>query len=181
MGLKKFKDVLLLNSSFEPIRILSWERAMVLWFCDKVDILEFHNLHIKTAKNLLQLPSVLKLKKYIYPKHLRKVRFCRENIYLRDEYSCQYCGVKLSFKELTLDHVIPLSNNGPRNWSNLVSCCRGCNQKKANKTLHEAGMKLRSEPKTPRWLPNFEMDPNQNEFPEIWLEYFESNKKSKAG
>lgn len=128
-----------------------------------------------------QLPSVLKLKTYINPQHLRSVRFSRENIYLRDNYTCQYCGKKLKENELTLDHVVPISKSGPKNWQNLVSCCRNCNQRKADRTPNSAGMRLLNEPKIPHWLPSLELDPRFNNFPDNWLCYFQFKAKMKTG
>jgi 5-methylcytosine-specific restriction endonuclease McrA len=168
-----FKKVLLLNASYEPIKVISWERAMVLWFCEKVEILEYHNLFVRSARSRFQLPSVLKLKTYVYPNHLRHVRFSRENIYLRDNYTRQYCGKKFTPNELTLDHVVPVSKLGPKNWQNLVSACRRCNQIKADRTPQAAGMKLLKEPLTPKWLPSLELDPQFNSFPDSWLNYFQ--------
>lgn len=181
MGFPSFQNVLLLNASYEPIRVLSWDRAMVLWICEKAEILEYHNQFVRSAMARFQLPSVLKLKSYIYPKHLRHVRFSRENIYLRDNYTCQYCAKKVSPKELTLDHVIPVSKSGPRSWHNLVSCCRKCNQKKADRTPSAAGMRLLREPQVPNWLPCLELDPEYNKFPDNWLGYLQLKTNLKTG
>jgi 5-methylcytosine-specific restriction endonuclease McrA len=163
---------LLLNTSYEPIMVLSWERAIVLWVCQKVEIIEYHNLFVRSAMAQFQLPSVLKLKSYVFPRHLRQVRFSRENIYLRDDYTCQYCGEQFTNRELTLDHVIPASKSGPKSWLNVVTACRDCNQRKADKPLNIVGMRLLKEPIAPQWLPNQELDPSRNIFPDNWLYYF---------
>lgn len=167
-----FRSALLLNASYEPIMVLSWERAIVLWFCEKVDVVEFHNQFVRSAMSQFQLPSVLKLKSYVNPKHLRHVKFSRENIYLRDNYTCQYCGEQFTSHKLTLDHVIPVSKSGPKSWLNLVTACRDCNQKKADKPPHTIGMRLIKEPAIPKWLPNQDLDPVRNQFPDNWLSYF---------
>jgi 5-methylcytosine-specific restriction endonuclease McrA len=109
----------------------------------------------------------------VRPRSTGAVRFCRENVYIRDNYTCQYCGDKLSAKHLTLDHVIPASKNGKKNWTNVVSACRTCNQRKANRTPQTANMPLLSEPKMPSWLPirELEIQMEMEQAPESWLEY----------
>ena len=73
----------------------------------------------------------------------------RAKIFERDNYTCQYCGKHLEKDELTLDHVFPKSRMGPDIWENLVTCCKECNQKKANRTPKEAHMKLLKRPVRP--------------------------------
>lgn len=165
---------LLLNATYEPIKIVSWQKAVVLWFQDKVEIIEFSTIHVFSSCKSFQLPSILRLKSYVHKNHMHHIRFSRENVYLRDNYTCQYCGKFCSHKELTLDHVIPVSKNGPKSWTNVVSACRTCNQRKANKTPQNAGMPLLSEPKAPSWLPSPELDPLRNRFPEEWLSYLKT-------
>lgn len=165
---------LLLNSSYEPMRIVSWQKALIMWFQDKVDILEYHHsVFARSARTSFQLPSVLRLKTYVRPRSTGAVRFCRENVYIRDNYTCQYCGDRISPKYLTLDHVIPASKNGKKTWTNVVSACRSCNQKKANRTPVSANMPLLSEPKMPSWLPTRELEIQieKEEAPPSWLEY----------
>jgi 5-methylcytosine-specific restriction endonuclease McrA len=97
---------LLLNSSYEPMKVISWQRALILWFQDKVEILEYHNVFARSVRSSFQLPSVIRLKNYVRPRNIGAVRFCRENVYIRDNFTCQYCGDK---NELTFDHLIPRS------------------------------------------------------------------------
>ncbi len=165
---------LLLNSSYEPMKVVGWQKALVLWFQDKVEILEFHCTYARSARSSFQIPSVIRLKKFIRPRFIGQVRFCRENVYLRDDYTCQYCGHKLPGRELTLDHVVPVSKSGPKTWTNVVSACRACNQKKANRTPHTAKMPLIKEPKAPSWLPSIEFDINRNSFPDNWINYIKA-------
>lgn len=164
---------LLLNSSYEPMRIVSWQKALVLWFQDKVEVLEYHSVFARSTKSSFKLPSVLRLKTYVRPRGTGAVRFCRENVYIRDNFTCQYCGKFLTAKNLTLDHVVPASKNGKKIWTNVVSACRGCNQKKANRTPLTANMPLLSEPKVPSWLParELEMQIELEKAPASWLEY----------
>lgn len=171
---------LVLNASYEPLRIISWQKAMTLWFQEKVDVLEYHSAFARTVQNSFKLPSVLKLKSYVRPKKLDGVRFCRENIYIRDNYTCQYCAVKFTFKELTIDHVLPASQGGQKIWTNVVTACRCCNQTKANRTPEKAKMPLLKVPRAPSWLPVFETTlsgAREDKSPSVWKDYlrFKSN------
>lgn len=160
---------LILNSSYEPLRIVSWQKAIVLFFQGKVDVVEQHQIFARSVRSSYPLPSVLKLKTYVRPRSSSAIRFCRENVYIRDNYTCQYCGDKHTTKNLTLDHVVPASHSGKKNWTNVVSACRDCNQRKANRTPKQALMPLLSEPKAPQWLPITSFD-LQN-LPAQWAQY----------
>jgi 5-methylcytosine-specific restriction endonuclease McrA len=72
---------------------------------------------------------------------------------------------------LTLDHVVPISRNGKKDWNNIVTACRPCNQKKGNKTPHAAKMPLLSEPKPPGWLPSIDYELNPQLVPSNWHPY----------
>ncbi len=162
---------LLLNSSYEPMRIVSWQKALVLWFQGKVEVLEYHPAFARSVRSSFQLPSVLRLKEYVRPRITGAVRFCRENVYIRDNFTCQYCGKSLPGRLLTLDHVVPASLKGQKNWTNVVSACRHCNQRKANRTPKTANMPLLSEPKSPSWLPTLELEIKNENVPPNWNQY----------
>lgn len=95
-------------------------------------------------------PAVIVLKNYIR-KNFMSYTCNRKNVVWRDQNTCQYCGNKFSFQDLTMDHVIPKSRGGDRNWTNIVSCCKKCNSKKSNRTPEEAKMPLIRKPIIPRW------------------------------
>ncbi|MFP5519583.1 MAG: HNH endonuclease [Bdellovibrionia bacterium] len=164
---------LLLNSSYEPMRVVSWQKALILWIQEKVEILEYHPVFAKSVRSSFQLPSVLRLREYVRPRNLNgPVRFCRENVYIRDNYTCQYCGHQYPLKQLTLDHVLPASQNGAKSWTNIVTACRGCNQKKANRTPQKANMTLLSEPRAPNWLPTLDLEIRASgQVPPGWDQY----------
>jgi len=165
--------VLLLNSSYEPMMVLSWQKALVLWFQDKVEIVQHHQVFARSSRRSFQLPSVVRLKKYVRPRRFSHVRFCRENVYLRDQHTCQYCAQKLSHRQATLDHVVPISKKGPTSWTNVVTACRACNQKKANRTPSGAKMPLMKEPVVPTWLPSIEFTTESQDWPGDWIQYLE--------
>lgn len=80
------------------------------------------------------------------------VKLTRRNIFERDHYTCQYCGKTFSKKhvELNIEHVIPKSKGGKNSWSNLVTACVKCNQRKGDKTPKQAGMELIQKPVKPK-------------------------------
>lgn len=148
---------------------------MILWFQEKVDILESHEMMIRSVSSYFRAPAVLKLRRYIQPKRYRRVRLSRENIFLRDEYKCQYCGDEFTYRELTLDHVMPVSRGGPKSWKNLVAACHKCNHKKGNRTPREANMKLLKKPVPLRWTPSFDVKARIKGGDELWSPYMEAH------
>lgn len=162
---------LMLNSSYEPMRIVNWQKALILWLQDKVEVLEFHSVFARSVRSNFQLPSIVRLRSFVRPRNSNVVRFCRENVYIRDNFSCQYCGHKFNPKSLTLDHVVPASKAGQKTWSNVVTACRDCNQRKANRTPAGANMPLLKEPKAPQWLPVMEYELRVDRIPASWLQY----------
>ena len=162
---------LLLNSSYEPMKVISWQKAILLWFQGKVEVVEFHNIFARSIRHSFQVPSVMRLKTYVRPRSYGAVRFCRENVYIRDNFTCQYCGDKFSAKHLTLDHVIPASKAGPKSWTNVVAACRECNQRKADRTPESARMPLLKPPSVPTWLPMPELHEKTHAVPMTWLQY----------
>jgi len=168
---KSLAGALILNSGYEPVRIVSWKKAIVLWFQEKVDVLEFHNEKVHSPADSFALPSVIRLKQYIRPYFTLKVRLSRQNIFIRDRHSCQYCGLVVAEKKLTIDHVIPLSRGGQHSWSNVVAACSPCNNKKGSMLLEHTNMKLRKPPKRPRWLPHKEFNLKDDKLPMSWRSY----------
>ncbi len=165
--------VLLLNSSYVPMQVVGWQKALILWFQGKVEILEYHPFFARSMRSSFQVPSVLRLKVFVRHRGFGTVRFNRENVYIRDNFTCQYCGHKFQMKKLTLDHVIPVSKMGPKCWTNVVTACRDCNQKKAHHTPQHVGMRLLSEPKAPNWLPASELITDRSKIPDNWSPYLQ--------
>lgn len=170
------EQVLLLNFNKEPLQLTTWRRALVLLLKGKAECLE----KIDDIENFIKvdntlIPKVIRLK-YEMAIPDKGLPFSRENILKRDEYTCQYCGKKLSGKELTLDHVYPKSRLGPDTWENIVACCKECNQYKANRTPKEAGMKLLRRPSRPTDSKMFELTKSSNENIQHWLKYYKNNK-----
>src|SRR5450631_4394422 len=132
-------QTLLLNQGFEPIKVISWQRAITLLFLGKVEVLEEYDRDIRSVTMVIKIPAVVRLLR-AFRRHARPVKFSRVNIYARDNYRCQYCGKKAPISDLTYDHVLPRSQGGLTEWTNIVSCCYLCNRKKGGRTPNEAGM-----------------------------------------
>lgn len=105
---------------------------------------------LRSSNHVFNVPSVIRLKKYVYRPHRLEVSFNRKNVFKRDDYACQYCGTKSA--ELTIDHVLPKSRGGKTEWSNVVCCCSKCNSKKRDRTPKEANMFLQKKPSKPKFL-----------------------------
>lgn len=164
------ESVLLLNISYEPLKIINWKKAITLLFLGKVEVIEEYGREIHSVSFTIKLPSVVRLLQMVKrPKS--PVKFSRQNIYSRDRYQCQYCGAKHSSEELTYDHVIPKSRGGKTRWENIVTCCVECNRKKGGRTPDEASMALIREPARPTWVPAIRITIGFHKVPESWRDY----------
>ena len=161
---------LLLTQGYEPIQIISWQRAVTLLALDKVEVVHEYDTEIRAQSLIVRIPSIVRLRK-AFRRYAKPVKFSRVNIYARDSYRCQYCGVKCTIDELTYDHVIPRSKGGKTTWENIVSACYACNRRKANRTPIEAGMKLRTTPARPTWMPSVQIRVSARSVPDAWRDY----------
>lgn len=147
---KEDRRVLLLNASEEVIKVIDWYKAVTLLFSGKAEkpfnYEEYHE--IRTSVGIYKLPTAIVLVDYVNIPY-KNCHINRRNILRRDKFTCQYCEKVLSNSEYTIDHLIPRSRGGKNTWKNLVTSCKKCNTKKANRTPKEANMKLLKEPKEP--------------------------------
>lgn len=173
---------LVLDSSYRPIDVISWQRAICLDLFNKVDVLEYYEHQIRSAYDIHFIPAVLRVRLYVARgRRPGNITVSRRNVMLRDRNECQYCGTG---QNLTIDHVIPKSKGGTWDWMNLVTACNVCNGKKGEKSLKQLKWKLRSQPRVPN---PYElgvllgMDLNVQMPPKEWTDYlFELKKKSKS-
>lgn len=141
--------VLVLNLDFSPLTICSVNRAFLLVFLDKADMIEADgNQYLHSVKNTYSKPTVIRIKNYINVPY-RSIVLTRQNIFKRDHNKCQYCE---STKDLTLDHLVPRSKGGKSTWINLVTACQTCNSKKGNLSPDSVGLKLSRQPFRPSYL-----------------------------
>ncbi len=145
---------LLLNSSYEVIGFISFQRLMKLMFHyngSKVDVIsEWDNKYITWPSGKIKYPATVRLKYYVRNIQ-RKLRFNRISVFRRDSYTCQYCADSLTNNNSTIDHIIPRVKGGTDGWLNCVTACTFCNRKKGNKSLEEVGMKLLKKPTVPTY------------------------------
>lgn len=169
----KHYPALVLNADFRPLSwyplsLWPWQDAIKAVCLDRVQILAEYDAVVRSQKSEFRIPSVVVLKEFVKPQ--KRVAFTRFNLFLRDEFCCQYCGAK---GDLTFDHVLPRSKGGVTSWENVVAACSPCNLKKANKTLRQVGMALKKAPRAPS--PD-EMHSHGRRFPpnhlhDSWVDY----------
>jgi len=161
---------LLLNQGYQPVGACGWQRAICMVLLEKADLVEeYGDWAIRSVNDIFPAPAVLRLRDYskLGPSY---VKFSRENVYTRDGYVCQYCSKKLGPRKLTLDHVVPRSQNGKTVWDNIVTACISCNFEKADRTPKEAGMPLLNKPVMPNGRhPGARAYLNRGEIPEEWV------------
>ena len=169
---------LLLDCNYFPVKIISWQKAMIIYLADRAEVVdEYSNFPIRTISKTFRLPKILRL--YKTHKLSRTVKFSRVNVFFRDQFECQYCFIKLPANELTFDHIIPVSQNGSTTWENVVTCCKTCNSAKGSKSLKEAGLKLLRKPKKPHWSPEMCLRLKQDD-PVEWLDFFPITSKKQV-
>jgi len=165
------EHTLLLNATYEPLRVIHWKRAVVLLVQGKVEVLKVYNREIRGVSISFPLPSVLRLLRFVKTNNAHRVKFSRANIFARDNYTCQYCGKRFDTKDLTFDHVIPVARGGKKSWENIVTACWRCNNKKSGHTPAEVGMRLIKTPREPKWNPYITITFGLKNTPESWRDY----------
>ena len=151
MSLRQY-NTLVLNADFRPLSyfplsVWPWEDAVNAVFKDRVTLIETYDRTIRSPSMEMQIPSVVALKEF-QPLD-RKPAFTRFNVFLRDDFHCQYCRQPFQTQELTFDHVVPRSYGGKTTWENICTACSPCNARKGNKTLRQSGLVLARPPRCP--------------------------------
>ena len=154
--------------SYYPLSLWSWQDAIKAVFLDRVNIVSNYERTVRSPNFEMRLPSVVSLKTYIKPS--RHPAFTRFNVFLRDRFTCQYCGDR---DDLTFDHVVPRSKGGMTTWENVVAACSPCNLRKGDKLCREADM----HPALVPYAPSInDLHRNGRSFPpnylhESWMDY----------
>ena len=138
--------VLVLNLNYVPLNICTVRRAVILVGKSKAELLENHRGQLRTVSSLVDVPSLIRLD-YMVKKPFLPRKLSKKEVFLRDRFTCQYCGKKA--QDLTLDHVVPRRQHGSHTWENVVAACNRCNLRKAGRTPAEANMLLKKEPRAP--------------------------------
>jgi 5-methylcytosine-specific restriction endonuclease McrA len=179
-------NVLVLNKVYQAVQIITVRKAFALLYKGQVKAVledyttyDFQNwkdipIHpedewVATPSFRIRVPRVILLQQFDkLPKH--DVKFCRKNIFLRDNNRCQYCGQKFATEELNLDHIVPVSRGGKTTWENVVCSCLLCNVRKGNRMPEEAGLRLISRPGKPSWHPLLKLVLSEK-FHESWKNF----------
>ena len=163
------------NDNYEIYDFQKWlEHSQKNFLFSRARLETNNNGFIHTISCSLKAPHIIILGFYSgYPN--LKIKLSRENIYKRDKFTCQYCGKKLDQKQLNIDHIIPRHRGGKTAWTNVVSCCFGCNLKKGGKTLPEIDMRLLKKPRAPFRYPmqNLHLETQSHE---SWSHFLDFNK-----
>ncbi|WP_246281669.1 HNH endonuclease [Fodinicola acaciae] len=141
---------LVLNTTYEPLTVVSTRRAIVLVLAEKAEIVESGG-ELRSARCSVRLPRVVRLTRFVRVPFRGTAPFSRRAVLQRDRHRCAYCGGKAT----TIDHVLPRSRGGRDTFTNCVAACESCNARKGNRLLKELGWTLPHTPVAPRvtgWL-----------------------------
>ncbi|MCP4914042.1 MAG: HNH endonuclease [Oligoflexia bacterium] len=167
---------LVLDNTYFPVRIVTWQKAMILLFTGRAEVLtEYSEKKIRSTTQTFNLPKTLRLFNRHRTSH--KVKFSRQNVFWRDNFQCQYCFIKLPASKLTIDHVVPQSREGGTDWENVVACCPDCNVRKGSQLPNEANMPLKNPPRVPKWSPQICLRVKKED-PDDWNDWFPNKKVS---
>jgi 5-methylcytosine-specific restriction endonuclease McrA len=160
---------LVLNADFRPLSyfplsLWSWQEAVKAVFLQRVNVVSEYDRAVHSPSRAMQLPSVISLKQYVPLS--RRPAFTRFNVFLRDRFSCQYCGGAHQAEHLTFDHVVPRSRGGRTLWTNVVTACEPCNLRKGHRLPHRSGLYPLRAPRQPT---NHELQHNGRAFPPNYL------------
>ena len=164
---------LLLNATYEPLRVISWQRAVTMMYLGKVEVIRSYGQVLRSVSVHVDTPAVVRLFQVV-GRHRTRISFSRRNVFLRDNFRCQYCGVSLPRAELTTDHVLPRSLGGVSSWENVVTACSPCNLHKGGRTPTQARMALQRRPQRPTHLPAMVVHVHGDSAPPVWREFLPS-------
>ena len=169
------RPALVLNADFRPLSyyplsLWSWQDAVKAVFLDRVNIVAEYDQVVTSPSFAMKMPSVVSLKSYVKPPN--NAAFTRFNVFLRDQFTCQYCGAGRE-RELTFDHVTPRRLGGQTTWENIVTACSPCNFRKGGQLPKHSQMWPRQKPYAPTM---YDLHANGRRFPpnflhESWMDY----------
>ena len=156
-----------LDSAYRPLAVIDSIKAFGMILSSRAEVLINHD-DVELCPGYYA-PSIIR----VTTGYIRKNKFTkpcnRKNIIIRDLYYCQYCGIKYRYSDLTVDHILPRSRGGIKEWTNLVASCKPCNYEKADRTPEEADMILMTKPNVPTF--NFFEINWPGKMKEEWLDY----------
>jgi 5-methylcytosine-specific restriction endonuclease McrA len=170
------RRVLVLDSRYEPAKIVGLNVGFVLLFTERAATVLDSSRMIRSVSQSYTVPWIIRLFNCA-PRQRRAhgPRFSRQNVYLRDNFRCQYCNCSGTLLNLTLDHLVPLARGGKTTWDNIVTACKSCNLRKGARTIEELGLRLQRPPERPHFnstaLFALRYGLTSRNIPEPWLGY----------
>jgi 5-methylcytosine-specific restriction endonuclease McrA len=137
---------LLINADYQPLKVVSARRAIVLILSGKAEMVEPGDEYFRHERGAVAVPAVLRLLKFVKVPYRSTVPLTRKAVVSRDHGLCAYCSKTAT----TMDHVVPRSKGGPHRWENIVAACQSCNAKKDDRLLSELGWSLKVKPFAPK-------------------------------
>ena len=145
------QSVIVLNSDYSFIGNIDWQRSIVLLYQNKAEMIKETSKVVSNVDKSYSfiVPRVIRLLNYIKTIFKNKIPYSRHNVFLRDNFECQYCGKKMEKHECTVDHIKPKLHGGLSTWDNCVASCKKCNNRKGDTLLELTSMKLKKKPVQP--------------------------------
>lgn len=141
------QKVVVLNSDFSFLNVVSVKRAFLYIAKGKVSVEKYTDKTFKSAEAEFKIPRIVRFVNMIRQVFKKKIAWSKRNVLIRDKHVCQYCGT--AAHKMTIDHILPKSRGGKNTFDNTVAACFSCNNWKDNKTPEEAGMSLIKIPRIP--------------------------------
>ena len=153
--------ILRLDISGTPVTWVPWQTAvclysrdMIAWTAGQQSFTFRGGFNRNTGeRSIIDINSIIAVKRSGSGKYLQRSvpPLTNRELFLRDAHLCMYCGKEFNEKQLTRDHVVPISKGGRDRWQNVVAACRACNTRKGNRIPEQAKMPLLAIPFVPNW------------------------------
>lgn len=156
-----YPSVLKLDVGGLPVAWVRWQTAATLYARDRVCWeagAERFVIHggvsaVTGRRSELRIGSIIAVSDHAHRRKAATFRnappLSNRTLFQRDRNLCLYCGQQFPQRDLTRDHILPVSRGGESIWENCVTACRSCNQRKGSRRPEEIGMKLLAVPYTP--------------------------------
>lgn len=143
------QSVVVFSKNYLPVSRVNIKRAIILLVTGKAEPLNFmggNGIAVRSPNRVFHVPEHIRLTIASSERVWKVPPVNRRELLRRDHHTCQYCG---HTKQLTIDHIIPVSKGGKHKWDNVVTACEKCNQRKGDRTPIQAGMTLQTQPSAP--------------------------------
>lgn len=161
------KKCLLLNASYEVLSFVTEKKSLKLLYKNKVEVISTWDDYMIWGSNKVKNPAILRLKTHVKRNYFNS-NFSRKALVKRDRSICQYCSIKLTASQITIDHVLPRAQGGITSFINCVVCCQTCNNNKADRTPDQAGIKLLRKPTHPSFSAHYHVEDPQKYWHNDW-------------